>query len=148
MATFIPADQYEFIKRAMPIPCVDLLVVNDGGQILLTRRANDPARGCWWLPGGRVAFGETREQAARRKLREECGLESISTRELRTFDLLLGEGQSLSHGISTVFLVAVHGQPAVVLDNQSSAAWWRTRAEWLAAEELHPFVRNCLAVQF
>jgi ADP-ribose pyrophosphatase YjhB (NUDIX family) len=44
------------------------------GRLLLVRRANDPGRGLWSIPGGRVEPGETDAQAVARELLEETGL--------------------------------------------------------------------------
>lgn len=45
-----------------------------GGLLLLVRRAHDPGRGRYSLPGGRVEFGESLEQAVHREVAEETGL--------------------------------------------------------------------------
>lgn len=39
------------------------------------RRANEPSRGLWSIPGGRVEAGETTREAAVREVREETGLD-------------------------------------------------------------------------
>lgn len=44
------------------------------GQVLLVRRARSPAKGFYSLPGGRVEYGETLEQALTREVAEETGL--------------------------------------------------------------------------
>ena len=141
----IPEKLYQEICHVMPIPCVDLLVMDEADKILLLLRRNEPSVGQWWLPGGRVHFGETRAGAVVRKLKEECGLKANSTQELGTFDVLieLQESQGLSHGITTVFKIKVVNQSATTLDGQSSAAAWRPKQEWLS-HELHPFVQQCL----
>lgn len=45
-----------------------------GGEILLIRRDQAPSRGCWSVPGGRVEWGETLEEALVREVAEETGL--------------------------------------------------------------------------
>lgn len=50
-------------------------VLIDGDAVLLVRRANEPFRGSWGLPGGAVELGETVVEALRREVREETGLE-------------------------------------------------------------------------
>jgi len=143
----IPDDDYEEIRNVLPISCVDLLVTNEAGEVLLVRRANEPASGEWWLPGGRVHFAELREAAARRKLVEECGLHADSLTELKTFDVILPrKSQSgLSHAITTVFAVQVSTGSIVRLDPQSAQSRWKTAAAW-RSETLQPFVANCLAL--
>lgn len=63
-------------------------VVTKQGQVLLVRRANDPNRGQWSIPGGTVELGETLAQAAIREVREECGIEIEPGEVLSTFDLI------------------------------------------------------------
>lgn len=43
-------------------------------EILLIRRAKNPARNMWALPGGNIETGETLVQAAEREVLEECGI--------------------------------------------------------------------------
>jgi len=57
-----------------PRPCAGLLVVKDG-SVLVLRRGHAPRRGCLDTPGGFIDAGEGMEEAARRELLEETGLE-------------------------------------------------------------------------
>ena len=116
-------------------------------KILLIKRANEPAKGQWWFPGGRVHYLETRSQAASRKLREECGLESSSLAELGTFDVILEmpHEKSARHGITTLFQVEVGTQINFILNAYCLEADWRLPKEWLS-EELHFFIRRNLTM--
>jgi ADP-ribose pyrophosphatase YjhB (NUDIX family) len=57
-----------------PIVAVGAIVVRDG-RVLLARRGKPPAVGLWSVPGGGVRLGEALQAAARREIREECGIE-------------------------------------------------------------------------
>lgn len=50
------------------------IVVDDAGRILLVRRGQEPARGLWSVPGGRVEPGEDDAAATAREVLEETGL--------------------------------------------------------------------------
>lgn len=141
----IPEEIYQTVLRTMPIPCVDLIVFNGAGEVLLVRRTNEPARGHWWFPGGRVHFGETRETAARRQLMKECGLHAASVEELWTRDVILPleSDTRMSHGITTLYAVNVETSSQVMLDEQASDFAWKKPAVW-EKEPLNTFVRETL----
>jgi colanic acid biosynthesis protein WcaH len=138
---------YRQIQESMPIPCIDLIVVNEVGEILLAKRNNEPARGQWWFPGGRVYYLEARLDAAVRKLREECGLEAVQLEEMGTFDVIVEDLKMVRslHAITTVFVVKVKSTIAVTLDAQNSEAKWHLPSYWLRYK-LNPFVKQVLAI--
>jgi 8-oxo-dGTP diphosphatase len=59
------------------VPCVGGLVYDEAGRLLLIRRANEPGRGLWSVPGGRVEQGEDDAAALIREMREETGLDVV-----------------------------------------------------------------------
>jgi ADP-ribose pyrophosphatase YjhB (NUDIX family) len=56
------------------VRCVGGIVHDEHGSLLLIKRRNDPGRGLWSVPGGRVEAGETDAEAVVRELAEETGL--------------------------------------------------------------------------
>ncbi len=56
-----------------PKPTATLILPREN-QILLVRRAFEPAKGSWSLPGGFLELGETLEEGAKRELKEETNL--------------------------------------------------------------------------
>ena len=142
---FIPESLYKEISKIMPIPCVDLLVTDREEKVLLVKRKNEPAEGQWWFPGGRVYYGESRQAAAIRKLKEECGLVANDFAEMGTYDVMLNlqKMKGMSHGITTLFSMKVLDTSPFILDSQSLEADWRSSKEWLR-EKLHFFIRSHL----
>ena len=66
------SDQPRHVLRR--VPCVGALVHDDTHRLLMVRRANEPGRGLWSIPGGRVERGEDDHEAVCREVLEETGL--------------------------------------------------------------------------
>jgi 8-oxo-dGTP diphosphatase len=64
------------VRREFPeAPIVGVgAVVIDGTKVLLVRRANEPLKGEWSLPGGALEVGETLQQGVVREVLEETGV--------------------------------------------------------------------------
>ncbi|MFC7343170.1 NUDIX hydrolase [Saccharopolyspora griseoalba] len=63
------------VSKNPVIRCIGALVFDPRGRLLLVKRANEPGRGQWSLPGGRVEQGEGDHSAVRREVFEETGLD-------------------------------------------------------------------------
>lgn len=60
-------------EQRFPEPTVGVFIFNQRGELLLLRSHKWP--GAYVVPGGHVELGERLEEAARREVREETGLE-------------------------------------------------------------------------
>jgi len=67
-----PEELREVVRRA-PLVSVDLLIRNDRDEVLLGLRANEPARGSYFVPGGMIRKNEPIADAFARVLSAETG---------------------------------------------------------------------------
>jgi len=105
-----------------PVPVVRLIVRNHEGKVLILRRARTAyGDGAWCLPGGKVDYGETVEQAVAKELREETTLSCEGARFLFYQDSLPPEPGGM-HCINLYFECRVAGE--VVTNPESSASSW------------------------
>lgn len=89
------------------------------GALLLVRRAQPPQAGRWSLPGGRVEWGETLEQALEREVLEETGL-SVRCGQLVGWVERKGDDH---HFVILDFTVSVEGGAAVAGGDAAGVAW-------------------------
>lgn len=85
-----------------PIPAVAAVIVEEG-EILLVRRGGRVAIGTWALPGGKIEWGETMEQAVRREAREETGLSVEVQKIAGVFDLIIYDVEIDAHYVIVDF---------------------------------------------
>ena len=64
-----------FTYYANPCSATAAFIVNDRDELLVVRRAKEPAKGTLDLPGGFVDMYETAEEGMRREIKEETGLD-------------------------------------------------------------------------
>ncbi len=61
--------------KKTPTLTVDAIIKTNDDKVVLVKRKNPPYKGWWALPGGIVEYGETVEEAVKREVKEETGLE-------------------------------------------------------------------------
>lgn len=140
----IPASLYRNIHASVPVVCVDI-VIRQGKRFLLVKRNNKPARGEYFVPGGRVLKNETLEAAALRKLKQETGLAGRIKKSLGAATLFWKEGYYpgfSSHMIVFVFLMDIHQKTSIVLDSQGSAFRWFEKIPPKTSPYIRDFLRK------
>ena len=120
---------------ARPVPGVGALIIRDG-RILLVERGRDPLKGYWSLPGGAVETGERLEDALRREVREETGLEVDVIHLLEVFERIMpgGAGVTEYHYILIDYICRPSGGSLQASDDAS-------RAEWFTEDEVGGLVK-------
>ena len=64
-----------FVYYFNPSAATVALIMNEQNELLVCRRAKDPAKGTLDLPGGFIDMAETGEEGVRREVKEETGME-------------------------------------------------------------------------
>ena len=98
-----------FVAYASSKPTAGALVEDDEGRLLLVRRAHEPFKGRWDIPGGFLEEGEHPLDGLRRELREETGLDVELVDVLGVYSDPARDPRG--HTVSTVFVGRATGAP-------------------------------------
>jgi ADP-ribose pyrophosphatase YjhB (NUDIX family) len=106
-------------------------LIIENGRILLVERGKAPLEGYWSLPGGGVETGERLEEAIRREVREETGLEIEDLEVLEIFERVMrdAEGRVEYHYVLIDYLCRPAG-------GVLGAATDASRCDWFGEEEM------------
>lgn len=103
------------------------VIVFRGEEVLLVQRGKPPRLGSWSLPGGAQHIGEGAEEAARRELREETGVEVGPLRLADVIDSVTRdeEGRVRFHYTIVDYCAEWTGGEARAGDDVQAVAWAR-----------------------
>ena len=65
---------FSFLIKHSPLISIDLIIINGNEEILLGKRKNNPAKGYWFVPGGRIFKDEKLSNAFERISENELGI--------------------------------------------------------------------------
>jgi colanic acid biosynthesis protein WcaH len=140
---FLEKDVFSTVISSTPLVSIDLLIENSKGQVLLGYRNNRPAKGYWFVPGGRILKDETMDDAFKRLTLAELG--EVFTRDSAQFlgpyehfydDYVFGEGESTHYvvlGYKVVSDIDISRLPSA----QHNQYKWFDKAELLADDTVH-----------
>lgn len=111
-------------------------LIFDQGRILMARRGKEPLKGWWSLPGGALETGELLQDAIRREVREETGLEIEPVRVFEIFERILRDaaGAPEYHYVLIDYICRVTGGTLWPGDDVCQVEWMEPGA--LAALEI------------
>jgi colanic acid biosynthesis protein WcaH len=140
----LPPEDFAAIVRLTPLVSMDLIVRDREGRILLGRRVNEPARGAYFVPGGRITKNESRPNAFRRLCQMELGreYEMSQARFIGTFDHIYATNALQRPGFGTHYVVlafewALAPDHGALPDEQHSDYLWASEAEILQRPDVH-----------
>lgn len=106
---------------------------DDDPRFILIQRGQEPNKGLWSLPGGKLEFGETTLEGAQRELQEECQLShsNLEWYEGGAFCVTDYLSPQVQYSICTCFAAAASESslPVVVPSDDAADAKWITLSE-------------------
>lgn len=109
---------------ARPIVGVGGVTIREG-HALIMRRAYEPLKGQWSIPGGGLDVGEMIVEGVRREVEEETGIQVRVLEQIETFERILrdGEGRVQYHYVILDYLCEQVGGELRVGGDATDAAW-------------------------
>jgi ADP-ribose pyrophosphatase YjhB (NUDIX family) len=105
-------------------------LIFERGRILMAQRGKPPLMDQWSLPGGLVEVGESLENAVRREVREETGLEVKPLGVLEIFERIMRNagGAAEYHYVLLDYICHVTGGALRAGDDAKRVKWFERRA--------------------
>ena len=134
-------------RPARPVLGAAAVVVHDG-RVLLIRRGQAPDAGQWSIPGGAVDLGESVEDALRREVREETGLEIAVGAFLEIYERVERDrdGGVRFHFVVLDYAATLLGGTLQAGDDAAEAAWVDPADldRYAVAESIRRLIRSAL----
>ena len=114
---------YKYPHPAVTADCLVFAHTENGLELLLIQRRNEPCKGKWAFPGGFMNIDETTADAACRELKEETGLFVEDLHRVGVFDAV---DRDPRERVITVAYYTILDKPAEVsgLDDAAQAKWF------------------------
>jgi mutator protein MutT len=133
-----------FVYYFNPLAATVGIITNGKGEILVARRAKEPAKGTLDLPGGFCDSYETAEEGVIREIKEETGLNVESTRYLFTIPNIYHYSGMELHTMDMFFHCKVKDTERLIADDDVADLRWVEIEQLDAAEFGLQSIRNSI----
>jgi colanic acid biosynthesis protein WcaH len=140
--------KFKAVVENTPLVSIDLCLIFEG-QILLGLRKNEPLKGGWFTPGGRIYKNETWENALLRISKVELGLRDVAVEDFSLMGVWdhFYNNSNFGQDISTHYVNLPHytyfkSKPKIILDDQHSNFKWFDLVLVSNDEKFYPYMRN------
>ena len=146
---FLDKETFSIVIESTPLVSIDLVIKNQKGQALLGQRLNRPAKGSWFVPGGRILKDESLAAAFKRLTIEELGQEfSIEQAALLgSFDHFYNDnvfGETFStHYVAIAYVLTLETKLKLLPVNiQHGSYQWFNIDDLLKNDNVHQHTKN------
>ena len=127
----LDSDIFQTVIENVPLVSIDLCIVYDG-RLLLGMRNNEPLKGVWFTPGGRILKNETWTESLKRIALSELGLQVDGPENFQLMGVWdhFYDNSVISKNISTHYVNLPHYMPMECLpdlkldDQHDEMAWF------------------------
>jgi colanic acid biosynthesis protein WcaH len=141
-------DEFARLIRIAPLVAIDIVVISRKGQVLLALRRKEPAKNCYFVPGGRILKNETISSAFERIARSETGLDAQfeAARLIGVYDHIYSTNLHEVAGYGTHYVVLAHElilkeDVKIKLDEHHATYKWVDVDALIAMSDVHPYVK-------
>ncbi len=114
---------YEYPRPSVTVDLVIFTIADNDLKVLLIRRAAEPFKDRWALPGGFVEIDESLETAAARELQEEAGVTDVYLEQLYTFGEPQRDPRGRTISVAYFALTDAAGQRIRAASDAADAQW-------------------------
>jgi colanic acid biosynthesis protein WcaH len=141
---FLSHAELDTVIRLAPLIAIDLIIRNARAEVLLGLRKNEPAKGCYFVPGGMILKNERLADAFARLAKTETDHAASfdDARLIGVFEHFYDTNRSGNGGYGTHYIVFGYefrwpGTAAPKPDDQHSELRWWPVTDLLASDRVH-----------
>ena len=122
-------------KLTIPVVVAGIL---KSDRILLLKRARQPFKGLWSLPGGKIKFGEFADEAIRREVKEETSIELFSAKYIGIVcERVFKDNSVVASHMIYVFLCEPQSEN-FISSEEGKVRWFGRQEVFLQADDIIP----------